>query len=55
MTQHIELDEKDDKTLIDLMWSSMVLVHNRREDVMKLKGLLVPCSGLTSMPSVDQS
>ena len=37
----IELDETDDKVLIDLMWHTMAYVHSKREDVMSLKELLV--------------
>ena len=41
MADEIELDEKDDKILVDLMWSAMILVHLRSEDVARLKRLLV--------------
>lgn len=36
----VELDEKDDKILVDLMWNAMALVHTKRDDVMNLKELL---------------
>lgn len=42
MSTEVELDETDDKILIELMWSAMLLVHQRREDVKKLKAFLVP-------------
>ena len=29
MATEVELDEKDDKILVDLMWSAMLLVYNR--------------------------
>ena len=41
MGDEIELDETNDKKLVDLMWSAMVLIYNRREDVEKLKAFLV--------------
>ena len=47
----LELDETSDKKLVDLMWSAMVLVHNKREDVEKLKAFVVQerLPSLTSM------
>lgn len=42
MGQEVELDEKDDKILIELMWSAMILVRQRKEDVQRLKKFLVP-------------
>ena len=36
------LDEKDDKQLIELNWSAMILVHTRRDDVRKIRDLLLP-------------
>merc|ERR1711892_933251 len=42
MQEEIELDEKDDKQLIELMWSAMILVHTRRDDVRKIRDLLLP-------------
>ena len=41
MANEVELDEKDDKVLIDLMWSAMTLVYNRKEDIQRLKDLIV--------------
>ena len=41
MATDIELDETDDKILVELMWSAMTLVYNKREDVRLLKNLLV--------------
>ena len=38
----LELDEKDDKLLVDLLWYTMAYMHARREDVMALKELLCP-------------
>ncbi len=37
----VELDEKDDKTLVDLLWMTMAHVHSRREEVASLVPLLV--------------
>ena len=52
MVDDTELDEKNDKKLVDLMWSAMVLVHNRREDVQKLKAFLVQ-ERLPSLSSME--
>ena len=41
MATDIELDEKDDKILIDLMWSTMAYVYSRRDDVLRLKEILL--------------
>ena len=40
MATDIELDETDDKTLVDLMWSAMVYIHARKDDVLRLKEIL---------------
>jgi len=40
MATDVELDEKDDKVLVDLMWTTMAYIHQRREDVMLLKDIL---------------
>ena len=40
MATDIELDETDDKILVDLMWQTMVYVHARKDDVMKLKAII---------------
>ena len=40
MATDIELDETDDKTLVDLMWSAMVYIHSRKDDVLRLKEIL---------------
>ena len=42
MQEEIELDEKDDKQLIELMWSAMILVHTKQDDVRKIRDLLLP-------------
>ena len=41
MATDIELDERDDKILVDLMWSAMSYVYSRKEDVVRLKEILV--------------
>ena len=41
MATEVELDEKDDKILIELMWSAMILVHQRKDDVKRIKNLLI--------------
>ena len=40
MAVDVELDEKDDKVLVDLMWNAMVYVNDRIDDVMSLKTIL---------------
>ena len=40
MATDIELDETDDKTLVDLMWSAMAYIHSRKDDVLRLKEIL---------------
>ena len=40
MATDIELDETDDKTLVDLVWSAMVYMHSRQDDVLRLKEIL---------------
>ena len=40
MAVDIKLDEKDDKTLVDLMWNTMSYVHQRHSDVELLKECL---------------
>ena len=42
MAEEIELDEKDDKALIELMWSAMTLIYNRRDDIRRIKEILLP-------------
>lgn len=37
----MELDETDDKILVDLMWSTMAYMHSRKDDVLALKELLL--------------
>lgn len=41
MMHDIELDERDDKTLVDLMWTTMAFMHQKREDILRLKAQLV--------------
>ena len=41
MMNDIELDERDDKTLVDLMWTTMAYMHQKREDILRLKEQLV--------------
>ena len=41
MATDIELDEKEDKILIDLMWTTMAYIYSRKEDVMRLKEILL--------------
>ena len=41
MATDIELDEKDDKMLIDLMWNTMAYIYSRKEDVIRLKEILL--------------
>jgi hypothetical protein len=41
MATDIELDEKDDKILIDLMWSTMAYIYSRKDDVLRLKEILL--------------
>ena len=36
----IELDEKDDKTLVELLWYTMAYMHLHKEDVIALKAML---------------
>ena len=36
----IELDEKDDKTLVELLWYTMAYMHLHKEDVTALKAIL---------------
>lgn len=45
LLQDIELDEKDDKTLVDLMWMTMTFMHAKREDILALRSLLLPDDG----------
>lgn len=37
----MELDETDDKILVELMWSTMAYMHARKDDVLTLKELLL--------------
>ena len=41
MAIDIELDETDDKILIDLMWSAMSYIYARKDDVLRLKEILL--------------
>ena len=41
MATDIEMDEKDDKILIDFMWNTMAYVYSRKEDVIRLKEILL--------------
>ena len=41
MATDIEMDEKDDKILIDFMWNTMAYVYSRKEDVIRLKKILL--------------
>ena len=41
MAVEIELDETDDKILIDLMWNAMSYIHARKDDVLRLKDILL--------------
>ena len=53
MATEIELDEKDDKTLVDLMWSAMMLIHLRKDDVLRLKSILCNnCDPKKQLPSL---
>ena len=52
MGEEIELDETNDKKLVDLMWSAMVMVHTRRDDVEKLKAFVVQ-DRLPSLSSME--
>ena len=52
MGEEIELDETNDKKLVDLMWSAMVMVHTRRDDVEKLKRFVVQ-DRLPSLSSME--
>jgi len=40
MAVDVELDEKDDKVLVDLMWTTMAYIHQRKDDVMAIKEIL---------------
>ena len=42
LAQDLELDERDDKALVELLWFTMAYMHSRREDVLALKELLCP-------------
>lgn len=42
LTFDMELDETDDKILVELMFSTMSYMHSRREDVKALKEILLP-------------
>ncbi len=37
----IELDEKDEKQLVDLLWTTMSYIYIKREEVLEMKPLLV--------------
>ena len=37
----VELDEKDEKTLVDAMWITMAYMHAKREEIQDLKSLLI--------------
>ena len=39
----IELDEKDDSILVDLLWSTMAYMHSKRDEVEDLKDVLLDC------------
>ena len=41
LVNDIELDEKDDKILVDLMWYTMAYIHTKKDDVMAIKSHLV--------------
>lgn len=41
MATNVELDEKDDKVLVDLMWTTMAYMHSKRDDLLQLKQLLL--------------
>ena len=41
MPIEIELDETDDKILVDLMWNAMAYIHSRKHDVLRLKEILL--------------
>ncbi len=36
----VELDEKDEKILVDMMWSAMAYIFSKREDVVSMKSLI---------------
>ena len=39
----VELDEKDERVLVDLLWVTMAYMHARRDEMQELKGsLLLP-------------
>jgi calcium-independent phospholipase A2 len=40
MSEDIELDEKDNKTLVDLMWNTMVYILTKKEELMQLRDIL---------------
>ena len=37
----MELDETDDKVLVELMWSTMAYMHARKDDLLALKELIL--------------
>ena len=37
----VELDEKDDKVLVDMMWNAMAYIHSKKDDVIQLKAFLL--------------
>ena len=40
LSADVELDEKDDKVLVDMMWTAMAYICDKKDDVMRLKNLL---------------
>jgi hypothetical protein len=40
LSTDVELDEKDDKVLVDMMWTAMAYIHGKKDDVLQLKTLL---------------
>ena len=41
LSADVELDEKDDKVLVDMMWTAMAYIHSKKDDVMQLKAFLL--------------
>jgi hypothetical protein len=40
ISKNIELDEKDDKTLVDLMWNTMAYILTKKDELMQLRDIL---------------
>ena len=37
----VELDEKDEKVLVDMMWNAMAYIIGKREDIVAMKSLIL--------------